>query len=127
MHDLISRITTDVGISPELADTAVRIILNFLNSEGPSDKVQALATQLGLTDYLGDGAASGGGGLMGAIGGLFGGGGAMAAFSALSNAGLDMTQIQGVTRSFVDYAKENAGAETVDDIVMAIPGLSQFV
>ncbi|WP_181708453.1 DUF2267 domain-containing protein [Chthonobacter rhizosphaerae] len=125
MNDLISRISSDVGISPDLAETAVRIILNFLNAEGPSGRVQEMAAELGVADYLGG--EQTGGGMMGAIGGLFGGGGAMAAFSALSNAGLDMGQIQGVTRSFVDHAREKVGPETVNEIVDSIPGLSQFV
>ncbi len=59
----------------------------------------------------------------GGMGGMMG---AMAAFNALQSAGLGMGEIQGVTRQLVAYAKQHAGDELVDEVVGAIPGLSQF-
>jgi hypothetical protein len=38
-----------------------------------------------------------------------------------------MGAIQGVTRELIGYAREKAGDEAVDEIVGAIPGLSQFI
>ncbi|ODN71856.1 hypothetical protein [Methylobrevis pamukkalensis] len=125
MHELVRRVSENIGISTDTADTALRIVLNFLDRDGPSDKVHELAEKLGLTDFL-SAAPSGGGGLFAGLGGLVGGG-AMAAFTQLSSAGLDMGEIQGLTREFVDYAREHAGSDLVDDIVGAIPGLEQFV
>ena len=53
--------------------------------------------------------------------------GAMAALNELTDAGLELDQVQQVTRLVVDFAKEHAGEEVVDQVVGQIPGLSQFV
>lgn len=124
MNELIARIDAEVGVPADKAETAIRIILNFLATDGPADKVEALAERLGALDYLGGTPAKGG--LLGRIGGLFGGGGAMAAFGALTGAGLGMGEIQGVVKTFIAFAREKVGREAVDEIVASIPGLSQF-
>ncbi len=125
MDEIVARIAESAGLDVERTDRAVRIVLNFLHKDGPTETVERLAAELGATDYL-TGAKSGGG-LMGRIGGLFGAGGAMAAFSALSAEGLDLGQIQRLTASFVAIARERVGDETVDQILADIPGLKQFV
>ena len=38
-----------------------------------------------------------------------------------------MGQIQAVTKETVDFAREKAGDDVVNDIVASIPGLGQFV
>jgi hypothetical protein len=124
MKDVIDRVAAEAGISTEQADGAIRIILNFLYTDGPSAKVAELADRLGAADYLS--AAPAKAGLLGRIGGMFGAGGAMAAFSALSAEGLDLSQIQGVTGSIVGIARETVGGEAVDEIVASIPGLDKF-
>lgn len=123
--ELIGRITAEVGLPPDVAATAVRIVLNFLHAEGPSATVERIAGELGAGEMLGAPAA--GKGLLGAIGGLFGGGGAMAAFSALTSAGLDIDQIQRLTRTFVTYAEEKVGPEPIGEVLDAIPALRQFL
>jgi hypothetical protein len=42
-------------------------------------------------------------------------------------AGLSMGQIQSVSREVLVHAREQVGAEAVDETVVAIPGLSQFM
>jgi hypothetical protein len=149
MEELIGRITDAVGIDEETAQTAIGVILGFLNKEGPSDAVSQLLEAIpgaqemlaGLSD-----AGSGAGGLSGALGGLMGGsggglgglagtlgglmggqtGGLMAAASELMGAGLDMGQIQGVTQEVVGFAREKAGDDVVSQIVEQIPGMDQF-
>lgn len=123
MHELVQIISQRIGISEETADAALRIILNFLDKDGPSDQVRDLAGTLGLEDYLG---SKSGGGFLGGLAGMVGGG-AMAAFTQLSSAGLDMAEIQGLTKEFVTYARDKAGPEAVDGIIDAIPGLEQFI
>jgi hypothetical protein len=64
----------------------------------------------------------------GDAGGMFGGmGGIMGVGSRLMAAGLGMGDIQGVTRELIAYAREKVGDEAVDEIVAAVPGLSQFI
>jgi hypothetical protein len=124
MHELIRQVSGDAGVTPETAEQAVKIVLRFLDRDGPSDKVRDLAAQLGLSDLLDGGESRRG--LLGGISGMMGGG-AMAAFAELSSAGLDMSEIQTLTSSFVGYAREKAGPEIVDEIVASIPGLEQFI
>ena len=124
MDELVDRIVAKTGVDRTVAEKAVGIIFEFLSKEGPTDKVQALLDQLpGANDAVAAARANdGGGGLFGGIGG-----GVMAVGSRLMSAGLGMGEIQGVTHELIAYAREKAGDEAVNDIVTAIPGLSQFI
>jgi Protein of unknown function VcgC/VcgE (DUF2780) len=115
MDELIAQLETTVGIDREKAEQAVSIILGFLKQAGPPDKVSELMEKLPGADTI-ETPSGGMGGMMGA----------MAAFNSLQSAGLGMGEIQGVTRQLVAYAKQHAGDELVDEVVGAIPGLSQF-
>jgi hypothetical protein len=114
MDELVAHIVSKTGVDPEVARRAVAIILKFLLKDGPAEKVQPLIDAL---PGAGDAVASApdvGGGVMGV-------------YNALTSAGLGMGDIQNVTREFVAAAKTKVGADTVDQIVGSIPGLSQFV
>ena len=125
MEDLISRIVNNVGIDESLAKSAISIILNFLAKDGPSDLVaQVTEAMPGAKELMDEGSEQDNGGL---LGGLMGGMGAMGALNQLTSAGLDMSQVQGVTKEVVGYAKEKAGEDIVDEVINAIPGLGQFV
>lgn len=122
MDELIARITSNVGIERPVAERAVGIILDFLATEGPADKVQTLLARLpGAAEAAAAAHADGGGGLFGGMGGIMGVG------SRLMSAGLGMGEIQGVTHEIIGYAREKAGDEDLDAIVEAIPGLSQYI
>jgi hypothetical protein len=123
MDELIGRIVSNVGIERPVAEKAVGIILDFLATEGPADKVQSLLAQLpGATEAVAAARAdAGGAGIFGGMGGIMGVG------SRLMSAGLGMGEIQGVTRELISYAREKAGDGDLNEIVEAIPGLSQFV
>jgi hypothetical protein len=122
MHEIITRITSETGLDAGVADAALRTVLDFLRKDGPTERVDALVATLGLEEF---GTGARGGGWLGSVGGFLGGG-AMAAFSALTGLGLDLDQIQALVRSVLGYARERAGDETVDEIIAAIPGLSQL-
>lgn len=120
MDELIARLVANVGVEREAAEKAVGIIFEFLRSEGPADKVQALMDKLPGAEQLAKAQeAAGGGG--------FPMGGVMGAGSKMMAAGLSMGQVQGVTRETIAYAREKAGDEALGEIVGAIPGLSQFI
>lgn len=122
MDELVGRIVANVGIEKPIAEKAVGIILNFLATDGPPDKVQALLARLpGAAQAVEAARADAGGGMFGGMGGIMGVG------SRLMSAGLGMGEIQGVTRELISYAREKAGNEDLNGIVSAIPGLSQFV
>ena len=126
MEELIGRITSTSGIDEDAAREAVRIIFSFLYEEGDREKVVALAERIpGASDYIqaGDPNAAE---TLGGLGGLMGGG-AMAVVGKLQALGLGMGEIQGVVQQTVDFAREKAGPDLLNDIVRSIPGLSQFV
>jgi len=116
MDELIARLVANVGVEREAAEKAVGIIFEFLRSEGPPDKVQALIDKIPGAEQLLQ--AQEGGGSMGGI---------MGAGTKMMSAGLSMGQVQGVTRETIGYAREKAGDEAIGEIVGAIPGLSQFI
>lgn len=123
MDELVDRIVARVGVERPVAEKSVGIIFDFLSKEGPTDKVHTLLDQLpGANEAIAAAhAADGGGGMFGTMGGIMGVG------SRLMAAGLGMGEIQGVTRELIGYAREKAGDQAVDEIVGAIPGLSQFI
>jgi len=122
MEELIQRIVAKVGVDESVAKSAVSVILSFLHKEGPSEKVEQLAGQIGGDDLLGQS----GGDADSMPGGMMGGG-AMAVLGELQGLGLDMDEIQGVTQETISFAKEKSGEDLVNEIVSAIPGLGQFV
>lgn len=123
MDELVDQVVGNVGIDRPVAERALGIILDFLAAEGPADKVQALLGRLpGAAEAVAAARAEGGGGWL-----FAGGGGIMGVGSRLMSAGLNMSEIQGVTRELIAYARDKAGDQDVNAIVEAIPGLSQFI
>jgi len=114
MDELVARIAKNQGIDPAIVRQAVGIILKFLLSEGPREKVQALVDVFpGAADAVAA-APDVGGGVMGV-------------FNSLTAVGLGMGEVQGVTQDFVEFCNEKIGTDAVREIVGAIPGLNQFV
>ena len=118
MDELLDRLVANVGVDRDMAEKAVGIILAFLLSEGPSDKVQALIDQMPGAQAAMQSASGDGG---------FGMGGIMGVGTKLMAAGLAMDQMQGVTRELIAHARAKLGEDTVGEIVGSIPGLAQFV
>ena len=116
MDELVGRLVANVGVDKAVAEKAVAIILAFLLKEGPSDKVQALIDQLPNADAAVK-AETGGFGMLGIMG----------VGTKLMAAGLSMSEMQGVTRELIAYAKEKVGEDAVGEIVGSIPGLGQFI
>lgn len=142
MQELIQRITAATGIDEDLANKAVGMILGYVQRAGEDSAVANLLEQVpGASDLIAqfngaetEAPAEGGGGLMGMAMGMLskvtGGdeeGGIMAIGQSLMADGLDMGQIKGVAEETFQYAREQAGDETVDAITSKIPGLSNFL
>jgi hypothetical protein len=132
MNELVSRVADSVGISPDIAEKAIGMMLGFLQREaedGPVAKmIEAIpgATEL-VAQYNGEG-SSGGGGLLGGLMASFGGGGGvMALGQQLMSQGLGMGEITALAKETMSVAREHAGDETVDQVIASVPGLSQFV
>jgi hypothetical protein len=114
MDDLVQRIAASTGVAPDMARRAVIIILKFLQSSG-GEKAGALVDAIpGAREAMAASTAGGSAGVMGV-------------FNDLTGVGLGMSQVGSVAKAFGAYAREKAGADTVDQVVRSIPGLSQFV
>ncbi len=117
MNELIDRIVANVGIDAETAKSAVGMMLGFLQSEGPADKVAAMiAAMPGAQEAVA--AANYKPGFMLGVMGLG---------SQLMAAGLGMGEITGVAKETIRFGREKLGDGQVDEIVASIPGLGQFV
>ena len=120
MDELIGRLATKAGIDDAVAEKTIGIMLNFLRSEGPSDKVQALIDKIpGAEAAI---AASNG---SGAIARLMGGG-LMAAGTRLMSLGLGMGEIQNIARELFRFGRDKIGADQMGEIIAGTPGLSQL-
>src|ERR1700749_366668 len=120
MDELIGRLASKAGIDSAVAEKTVGIILNFLRSEGPSDKVQALIDQIPGAEAAIEASTSGGG-----LSRLMGGG-LMAVGTRLMGLGLGMSEIQNIARELFRYGRDKIGADQMGKILAGTPGLSQF-
>ncbi|WP_024508830.1 hypothetical protein [Bradyrhizobium sp. ARR65] len=119
MDELVGELVTKAGIDRSIAERTVGIILGFLRSEGPSDKVQALIDKIpGAEAAI---AASSSGGLSRLMGG-----GLVAAGTKLMGLGLGMVEIQNVARELLQFGRDKLGADQMGEIIAETPGLSQF-
>ena len=119
MDELIARLATKAGIDDAVAEKTIGIILSFLRSDGPSDKVQVLIDQIpGAEAAI---AASDNGGLARLMGG-----GLMAVGTKLMGLGLGMSEIQKVARELFGFGRDKIGADRMGEIIAGTPGLSQF-
>jgi hypothetical protein len=128
MDELIARVTQKTGLDAATAEKAIAIIMNFLKKEGPPAEVKQLVAAIpGAEQAMANAQASdtGGGGIMGMMGGM--GGGVMALGGQLMGVGVGMGQMQPLGRELFAYGREKAGEDVMGPIVGAIPGLNQFV
>ena len=120
MDELIGQLASKAGIDSAVAEKTIGIILNFLRSEGPSDKVQALIDSIPGAEAVitASSNSSGFGRLMG--------GGLMALGTRLMALGLGMREIQSVARELLRFGRDKIGADQMGEIISGTPGLSQF-
>ncbi len=119
MDELVGQLATRAGIDRSVAERTIGIILCFLRSEGPSDKVQALIDKIpGAEAAI---AASGNGGFSRLMGG-----GLMAVGTRLMGLGLGIVEIQGIARELFKFGRDKIGADQMGEIITGTPGLSQF-
>jgi hypothetical protein len=120
MDELIGRLAVEAGIDDAVAEKTAGLMLGFLRSEGPSDKVQSLIDRIpGAEAVI---AASGNGGGLGRLMG----GGLMALGTRLMGLGLGVSQIQSVAGELLRFGRDKIGADQIGEIIAGTPGLSQF-
>lgn len=140
MQEIIDSLAAQIGIEPDLAHKATSMLANFISTQVPAEYVEMITTNVPTFSELAAAGAphieeatagsSAGGGLFGAIGGLFGGDGlgtAMAMLGHLQKDGLDMDQLQQIAGGLIGHLREVAGTETVDKLIAEIPGVGRFL
>jgi hypothetical protein len=132
MDELIGELASKAGIdtivggkkgvaeNKVVAEKAIGIMLGFLRSEGPSDKVQALIDKIPGAEAA-IAASNSGGGLARLMGG-----GVMATGTKLMSLGLGIAEIQNIARELFRYGRDKVGADQMGEIIAGTPGLSQF-
>jgi hypothetical protein len=120
MDELIGRLAAKAGIDEAVAEKTVGIILGFLRSEGPSDKVQALIDNIPGAEAA-IAASNNGVGLAKLMGG-----GLMAVGTKLMALGLGISEIQSVARELFTFGRDKIGADQMGEIISGTPGLGQF-
>jgi hypothetical protein len=120
MDELIGQLASKAGIDDAVAEKTIGIILGFLRSEGPSDKVQVLIDNIPGAEAAIT-ASNNGGGLARLMGG-----GLMAIGTKLMALGLGMSEIQSVARELFRFGGDKIGADQMGEIISGTPSLSQF-
>jgi hypothetical protein len=120
MDELIGRLATKASIDGAVAEKTIGIILNFLRSEGPSDKVQALIDRIPGAEAA-MAASTRGSGLSRLMGD-----GLMAVGTRLMGLGLGISDIQQIARELFRFGRDKIGADQMGEIIAGTPGLSQF-
>lgn len=120
MDELIGRLAIKAGMNDAMAEKTIGIILDFLRSEGPFDKVQALIDNIpGAEGAIA--AANNGSALARLMGS-----GLMAVGTRLMALGLGMSEVQSVARELFSFGRDKIGADQMGEIISGTPGLSQF-
>ena len=120
MDELVGRLAVMAGIDSAVAEKTLGIMLGFLRSEGPTDKVQALIDTIPGAEAA-IAASERGAGLYRLMGG-----GLMAVGSRLMALGLGISEIQNIARELFRFGRDKLGAENMSEIISGTPGLSQF-
>src|SRR5258708_30874154 len=117
MDELIGRLATKAGIDSAVAEKTAGMMLGFLRSEGPSDKVQALIDKIPGAEAA-IAASNHGGGLARLMGG-----GLMAVGTKPMRLGLRIAQIQEVAREPFPVRPRKIGTDQNGGINAGAPGL----
>ena len=118
MDELIARLATKAGVDAAVAEKTIGIVLSFLHSEGPSDKVQARIDQIPGAEAAIAASNNDLARLMG--------GGLVAVGTKLLGLGPGMRDIQNVARELFRFGRDKIGADRMGEIIAGTPGLSQF-
>jgi len=120
MDELVGRLAAKAGIDDAVAEKTAGIILGFLRSEGPTDKVQALIDSIPGAEAAIT-ASERGAGLSRLMGG-----GLMAVGTRLMALGLTITDIQKIARELFVFGSDKIGGDRMRAIIAGTPGLSHF-
>ena len=120
MDELVDQLVAKAGIDDAVAEKSAGIMLDYLQSEGPPETVQALIDGIPGAEAA-IAAARNGSGLSRLMGG-----GLMAVGTRLMGLGLAITDIQKIARELFAFGRDIIGANRMGAIIAGTPGLSHF-
>jgi hypothetical protein len=131
MDELIARVSQAAGVDPELAEKAIGEIFAYLKAEVSREEVQKLFDKLPGANELADSRAKpaasiSNNSLLSSLRGLMGGG-VMGLASKLMGLGLNTGEMQKLAHEVINYAREEAGDQIVNDIIDLVPPFRQFM
>lgn len=126
MDDLVARLRARLEVDERTARALIALVIQFLGREAPADALAPLfAAHPWAAALVAEAPEAEATGLaerhFGGMARL------MQVADRMMALGLTMPQVQGVVRDTVDYARETVGAEPVERLVRAVPGLRQVV
>jgi hypothetical protein len=131
MDELIKQIATKFGIPESVAQQAVGMLMSFLKKEGSSELFGQIAAAIPGANQAADQAPEPqeAAGLLGKVAGMLGGttGKGAALASALTNTGLNSDQLAGFGEVVINFIKEKAGPQVVDQLLSQVPMLKSLL
>ncbi len=128
IQDLI-QMAGKLGINPGAATAGAGGLLNLIKEHaGAVDLGKITSAIPGLGDTMSK-APSGGGGILGKIGGMFGGGAgdAGALMGMLGKAGISADKIPGFVTAFIGFLKANVSLDMLKGILAKVGPLKDFL
>ena len=128
MQEFIQQAMAALGTSEAATRSAVGGLLGYLEKNGPEAEVGQLIDALPGARGLLASEHPVGGGMMGALGSAASAlgiksGGAAGLVGALQISGLNAVTVPQFVSMFLDFAKDKAGAQLVNRVIGAVPGL----
>ncbi len=133
MQEFIHSVVSQLGISEDTAKSATGGLLSLLKEKTGGDAMNSLLAKLpgaeGLMSSVGSGSKGGLGAALGGLGSTFGGqgGGAAGVLAALQGSGLNASQVGPFVKMLVDFAKQKAGPDLVNQALEKAPDLKNLL
>lgn len=139
MDELIAQLTQKLGIDESVAGAATGKAMAMVKEHAGDDLFGQLSSMIpGASEAATAGAeeappSEGGGGMLGKLAGMASGalggsaGGGLELGAALSSAGLESDQIGGFAKMVIDFIRDKAGDEILDQILAKFPMLKALI
>ena len=129
IQDFIQIAQQKLGVSADAASSGVGGIVNLIKEHAGAVDLGKLTSAIPGLGALASKAPSGGGGVLGALGGLLGGGAGQAGVLAgmLGKAGISADKIPGFLASFIDFLKSHVSLDTLKGILAKVGPLKDML
>jgi hypothetical protein len=133
VQEFIQGVAQQLGIGTDKAKEATGGLLGMIQQHAPQADFATLLDKVPGAKALLPAKASGGGGVIGALGGALGGslgggvGKALGAADALGKLGLDAGKLGGFVGQFSTYLKPLLGGDLVKRLLASVPGIGALL